>query len=197
VHVLAEVEDGQLDAPPYSYKFRRDILKVLLTQLGLRIPLRDILGLDWGSVRDYPDAEVLLRKAQAGSWDLGRIEKELRDTTTGNILVMLKKGDVASLMSLKARYADSWFIRNMIKLVVQLANYRALAAMGQEPRVIAETLDISNFKMRELEESAKAVTMDDLRILGERLVSLDRLSFTNPKLAADLLILRSGISIKR
>ena len=197
VHVVAEVEDGELDAPQYSYRFRRDILRTLLLQLNLRIPLRDLVSLDWGSIRDYPEIEVLLRKAQAGAWGLSKIEEALKDTTTGNILLMLKKGDSVDLLKLKSKYAESWLPRHLVKLVPQLATYRALVAMGQPGKSIAESLDIYNFKLRELEEAAKAVTMDDLSVLGQRLLMLDRVAMKSPRLASDLLVLRSGISIKR
>jgi len=197
VYVLAEVDDGELDTPAYSYRQRRGILKVLLTQLGLKVSLRDLLSLDWGSVRDYSEVEVILRKATAAGWGLEGIQKSLQEDSTGNILLMLKKGNLPELLRLKSKYSDNWFNRNASKIIPQLATYRALVTMGQSPTNIAETLGISTYKLRELEEASKAVTMNDLKVLGERVLALDRMSMKWPGPASDLLIMKSGISLKR
>lgn len=197
VYVVAEVDDGELEAPAYSYKVRRGILRALQAQLGLKITLRDLVGLDWASVRDYPEMESLLRKAALAGWTAEDLSKDLSANTVGNILLLIKKGGFQDLLSIKSRYSDVWMFRHLTKLVPQLATYRSLVVMGQQPNAIAECLGVSNFKLREFEEAAKAVSMDDLRILGERILALDRIFSRNPGVATDLLLLKSGISMKR
>lgn len=196
-YVVAEVDDGELEAPAYSYRMKRDLLKVLSAQLGLKIQLRELVTMDWGSVRDYPEVEVVLRKAAAAGWTVEQISEVLADYTTGNILLMLKKGNLPELLNLKSRYGEAWLHRHLIRLVPQMATYRSLVAMGQGPQAIGEELSLSNFKLREFEEAAKAVTMADLIVLAKRLIQLDRLALRKPGLASDLLVLKSGISIKR
>lgn len=197
VYVVAEVDDGELEAPGYSYKVRRGILRALHSQLGLRVTLRDLVGLDWASVRDYPEMESVLRKSFAAGWGLAELERELSSNTVGNILLLLKKGGFQDLLAIKGRYSEVWMYRHLTKLIPQLATYRSLVVMGQQPNAVSECLNVSTFKLKELEEAAKAVSMDDLRVLGERVVALDRIFSRNPSLAADLLLLKSGISIKR
>lgn len=197
VFVLAEVDDGELEAPAYSYRQKRGILKAVSSQLGLKVSLRDLVSLDWGGVRDYPEIEGILRKAAAAGWGLSQIEELLKGTTTGNTLLMLKKGNQTELLQLKAKYGDAWFTRNLTRLISQMATYRALVAMGQTPTAIAEELGLSNYRLREFEEAAKAVTMSDLKVLATRVLDLDRMGLKWPNLASDLLVLKSGISIKR
>lgn len=197
VYAVAEVDEGELEAPQYSYRQRRGALKVISQHLGYKIPLRDLLSLDWGSIRDYVDIEVLLRKAMIAGWGVDEIGEHLNASNIGNILLMLKKGNSLDILKMKAGYPDTWFPRHLVKIIPQLATYRALVTMGQGSAAIAEALGVSNYKLKELEEAAKAVSMSDLRTLGERVVQLDRMASRRPALAGDLLALRSGISIKR
>lgn len=197
VIVLAEVEDGELEAPPYSYKFRRQAVKIMAKHLGLMMSLRDLLSLDWGAIRDYSDIEVFLRKSVAAGWSLADMEKELSANQTGNILLLLKKGGLAEVLKVKEKYGDGWLSRHLTKLVPQLATYRSLVNMGQNEQACAEVLGVSNYRMKEFEEAAKAVTMADLKILAERLITLDRISLRHQRLGDDLIALRSGISLKR
>lgn len=197
VFVVAEVDDGELEAPIYSYKQRRGAIKVTLQHLGLKLPLRDLLSLDWGSARDYADIEVVLRKALAAGWGVDGVGKLLQGSQLGNILLLLKKGNLVELLNIKSKYSDGWLTRHVTKLVPQLATYRSLVAMGQSPSAIAESLGVSSYRMREFEEAAKAVNMADLKTLAERVIQLDRLSVRHSSLATDLLILKSGIALKR
>ena len=159
--------------------------------------MRDLLSLDWGGVRDYPEVESILRKAAAAGWGLDKIEQLLNGAATGNILLMLKKGNLMELLQLKARYGEGWINRHLTKLVTQMALYRSLVAMGQTSQAIAEEMGLSTYRVKELEEAAKSVTMVDLMTLASRIQSLDSMSLKWPGLAADLLVLRSGISLKR
>lgn len=195
--VIAEVDDGELETPPYSYKEKRNLLKVLKTQLGLLHSLRDLVNLDWGSVRDYPEVEVILRRALIAGWTTERLSKELVDAATGNILLLLRRGNLQDLMLLRIRYGPLWMVRHLTRTVSQLAVFRALTSMGQSQSSIGETLGLSRYKLMELDEAAKAVTNADLQVLGQRIVNLDRLVMTKQEFAADLLLLRSGISLKR
>lgn len=197
IFVIAEVDDGELEAPTYGYKQRRGAIKVIMTQLGLKLPLREMLALDWGSIRDYAELEVTLRKATIAGWGVDKIEKYLTTSTTGNILLMIKKGDLKSLLSLGDQYNDGWLTRHITKLIPQLATYKSLVAMGQTPQRIAEALEISNYRLRELEEASKSLTMVDLRTLAERVLVLDKMFMKHQELATELLVMRSGISIRR
>lgn len=197
VMVIAEVEDGELEAPIYSYRYRRQAVKIIAKHLGMMLSLRDLLSLDWGAIRDYGDIEVLLRKAVAAGWGIAEMERELATNQTGNILLLLKKGGLTDVLRVKDRYGDGWLSRHLTKLVPQLATYRSLVNMGQNEQACAEVLGVSNYRMREFEEAAKAVTMADLKTLAERLVTLDRIASRHQRLGDDLIALRSGISLKR
>lgn len=197
VFVLAEVDDGELEAPPYGYKVRRSFIKILCAQLGYKAPLREMVSLDWGGVRDYPELEVLVRKASVADWPVHRLGEELDMNAIGNVLLLLKKGNIPELLALKSKYTESWLFRFLMKAVPQLATYRSLVLMNQQPQAIAEVLGLSSYKLRELEEAAKAVSMSDLKVLGSRILELDKIFSKNPSLATDLLLMRSGISLKR
>lgn len=197
VYILAETEDGELETPLYSYKQRRGAIKMLMQHLGIKLSLREVLGLNWGSVRDYTDVEMVLRKAAAAGWGAAEIDEVLKEHGTGNILLMLKKGYLKDICDMKERYADGWIHKYMVRSIPQMATYRALVSMGQSANSIMDTLAVSNYKLRALEEAAQAVSTSDLKILATRVMELDGISLRNPRLAADLLVLKSGIALRR
>jgi hypothetical protein len=197
VHVLAEVDGGLLETPVFSFKVRRLAIKSIASHLGIKIPMRDLLALDWGGVRDYAEIEIILRRAEMAGWGVSEIGDVLSTSSSGNILLDLKKGNVADLIALSTKYGEGWFFRNMIKLIPQITVYKSLSLMGQSNSNIAEVLGVSNTRLRELEEAAKALSPQDLKVLAERVLSLDGMFFRRPTLATSLIILKSGISVRR
>lgn len=196
-YVVAEVDAGELEAPAFSYKMRRGILRILISHLKLRFSLRELLAQDWGGVRDYAEVEVILRRALAGEWSLIRLSEELQRAAGGNILLMLKKGSYTELLNFVERYGPSWVFRHIVRSITQLATYRAYSFMGQGPGSIAENMNLPGYRIRELEEAAKAVSMEDLKVLATRAVELDGMFARSPALGCQLMVLRSGISMRR
>lgn len=194
---VAETDDGELEAMPYSYRERRGILLVLVKQLQLPFSLRSLLSLDWSPVRDYPEIERWLRKAHAAGWEEEELGEKMKRGQIGNVLEMMKRGNIEECFEMRRRYGDAWFLRHCYRSIPQLAQLRALKALGQSDGQISEALDLSVHRVRELEEVARMIPTKDLRTLGETLVKNDRIFRRHTEKALDLLILRSPIGLKR
>lgn len=197
VYCVAETEEGELECPQFSYRERRAILWVLNKQLGLRHSLRALLALDWGAVRDYPEVEMWLRKALAGGWSEVELGEQLQRPDTGSLLVALKKGDLKDLFQARARYGDTWLVRYLAKTVTDAVVHRTMRMMGQTDAQIADALDSTPYKLRELEETNRVWTHFDLLKLAQLLIDRDRLLQSKTKLALDLLLLDNPLTLRR
>lgn len=197
VYCVAETEEGELECPAYSYRERRGILWVLNKQLGLRHSLRALLGLDWGVVRDYPEVEMWLRKAAAGGWTEAELGERLQRPETSNLLIALKKGDFKDLFYARSKYGDSWLVRYLGKTIVDAVVHRTMKVMGQTDAQIADALDSTPYKLRELEETNRTWTHQELLKLAKMLIEKDYQLQTRTKIALDLLLLANPLTLRR
>lgn len=194
---VAETDEGELEAPAYSYRERRGILWVLIKQMRLSFSLRLLLALDWSVVRDYPEIERWLRKAAAAGWAEQELGEKIKKEEIGNVLEMLKRGLVRECFEMRRRYGDAWFLKHCYRSIPQLAQLRALKALGQSDGQISEEMNLSLYRVRELDEVAKMIPTSDLRIVGELLIEKDKMFQRHREKALDLLILRSPIRLRR
>jgi len=197
--ILAETDDGELEAPPFSYRDRRDILKVLLLHLSLKLSLRSLLKMDWSECRDYADFEVVLRRAKILDWQesdlLARMEE--REEARESILLLLKRNQRLKLLELKQRYGSIWMMNQLIEGVVKTAHFKSLRLMGYEPDRVTREMDLSYYQAKELEEAASSLTKDDLKTLASRIIRMDRMKFRDRDLAMELLVLNTQIGFVR
>jgi len=198
-YILAETDDGEIEAPPYSFKMKRDILKILLLHLEVKLSLRGLLKLDWSKCRDYADYEVLLRRAKLLNWTEEDLEMRIqeREEERESILLLLKRNQKSKLLDLLQRYGPTWMLNQLTEGVVRTAHYKALKLMGYEPDRVAREMEVGWYQAKELEEAASSLTKEDLSILASRLIKLDRMAHRNRAMAVELLLLNTSIGFIR
>lgn len=196
-YLVAETDNGELKAEAYSYRLKRDALKVLTAQMGLKLSLRALLSLDWSGCRDLADFEVILRKAKVMGWTEEEIGLQLKGMEGGQILPHLKRSQFKEILNLLERYGAQWFQNHLTELLAQIAHYKALRSMGFDEEKAGKDLDVGYGRVKELEEASKLLTDDDLKRMIERLVSFDRLTDRNRQLGLELLLFNAPIRIKK
>ena len=196
-YVIAETDGGELEAPPYRFRNRRDVLRYLSTELRLGYSLRALIKMDWSGMRGYEDYETFLRKAKLLEWDEEEVARQLEATATTEILIDLKKGVHQTLLELAGRYADRWIYTRTTELLTDLMHWKAYAAMGYEGRRIQQEMDLSWYKAKELEEAARMWSIDDLKVMADRILDYDLLVQRRGRLAAELFLLRAPVSVQR
>lgn len=193
VYCVAETDDGTLSIPPYTQKTKKDILKTLIRQLDLNMGIRDLSSLDWTTCRDYPDFEIILRRAKILKWSEENIEEELNRLSYGHVLVDMKKANYKSVVSLVDRYGPLWMWSYLTGLVVDLIQLKSLKLMGYEDERITREMDLSRGRSTELFESHKTLTREEIISLGAKLFKYDLLFQRDKNLAMNL-VLFSGIT---
>jgi len=196
-YVLAETDGGWLKADSYVFWKRRDILRVLQQQLRLtELSLRTLINLDWSSMQNYEDYEILLRKAKVMDWSAETIGAHLRSMGQGNVLTALKRSAFEEIFTTIENQGSHWMTWRIINQLGSLMLYRALKVMGYDEMRIVRELDTSTSKVKELEETSRMLTTEDIKLLAERLVKLDRLMERNPDLGLSLFLLNAPIQVK-
>lgn len=207
--ILAETDAGELKAPPFSYKMKRDILRLLYQQLSLDyhkdgegrsiLTLRGLVKQDWSGFRSYEEFEPFLRRAKILGWSDEQLETELESTQGGNILTMVKKAQFKELFAMAERYGSTWMYGHLLEMLSELLHYRSLRTMGYDEQKCARELgaEIGYRKTKELEEANQMFSQSDLVSLTERVLNLDRLTIKNPGLGFAILCLNAPIRLKR
>jgi len=197
VYIVSETNDGQLMPESFSPRHKRLILKALQKSLAVRVSARDLINLDWSSLSSFEDFEVFLRRAKIFDWSAEDIEKNLQALQSGNILMMLKRASWEDLLALGNRYSLPWVYRQVQELLSQLISYKALRAMNVDEQKIQRDLDLSWYRAKELEEAHQVLTMEEVRVLSQRVVSLDFLSTFKPDVGIPIFLLNNPIALRR
>lgn len=195
VYVVAETDGGDYKAPAYSYRLRRDILKVLIQQLKLKLQLRPLVSLDWSSCRDYSDYESLLRKAKVMGWNEDQIGQELTESQSGPVLSLVKRSQFKEVFSMMGKYGPIWMQNHLQEVFVQTVHFKVLRMLGYDVERIQRDLEIGSMRLAELEEGARALSQEELVQLAERMVKLDWLIQRNRELGMSLLFLNAPFRI--
>lgn len=188
-YVLAETDGGQLTAPLYSYQQRRDILRLLLAQLNVSLSLRELLKLDWSSMRSYEEYEPLLRKARVMEWTEEDLAAELRILGSGNVLTLMKRRREREILEMTEKYGSRWMAGHVLSLLTEAIHYRALILMGYDEKKCGREMGLGWRRLKDLEEITKMLTLEDLDRLTERYLQLDHLIQRNPSLGMELFFL--------
>lgn len=197
-YVVAETDGGDLKAPVYNYRMRRDILKVLLQELRIKnLSLRPLVALDWSSCRDYGDYEVMLRKAKVMEWSEEEIGNQLVQFHSGPVLTMTKRSQFREVFSMIEKYGANWMVGHIQEVLMQTVHLKALKLLGYDEERATRELEVGYLRMQELEETARTLSREELIELAERLVKLDRLLVRNRDLGVGLLLLNAPIRISR
>lgn len=198
VCVIAETDGGELKAPPYSYRLRRDIIKVLIQQLRIRhLSLRPLIQLDWTSCRDYGDYEIVLRLARLMEWNEEQIDSYLVRSSSGPVFSLTKRGQFKDIFSMVDKYGASWMLSHIQEVLCQTAHLKALKLLGYDEERAGRDLEVGIYRMRELEETARVLSREDLEQMAQRLVGLDKLMQLNKELGLSLYLLNSPIRISK
>lgn len=192
VYCVAETDSGELKAPLYTQRMKRDILKSLIRQLDLSHSLRGLLKLDWATCRDYPDFEVVLRRANVLKWNESDLAEELSRVSYGHLLVDLKRADYRMVVSMVERYGAQWTWNHLTSLVNDLILLKAFKVMGYEDERIQREMDLSWSRSRELMESHRILTRDEVISLAKKMFVLDYL-FSRDREQALNIVIFSGI----
>lgn len=191
VFVVAETDDGELEADKPIYRNRRGILRVLLEELRLDLSLRELLKMDWSRCEDFAEYEVLLRRAKVLGWDEERIAKYLEDQSASSFLNALRAGKAKDLTLNIQRIGEEAVIPFLIKIISQTLHYNVLKMMGVDQERIERELGAGWRRVKELEDWSNAWSQQQLRLLAQRTVEFERKSLINLSLANDLLLLNS------
>ena len=197
-HILAETDKGELKTEPYHPRLRRDILKVLQGQLGMKnLSLRALLKNDWSSMRGYEDYESLLRKAKIMGWDEERIGKELAGTEREPMLVLMKRGRLKQLHEQTKDETPQITMRRLTEALADTIHYRILRRMGLEEQRAARELGAGWKRGQDLETTVKALTPEDTLTMTDRLIKWDPLIQRRPDLGRDLTMFGNPIGVRR
>jgi hypothetical protein len=196
-YLVAETDGGLLKAEQYSYRLKRDVLKMLTAQLNVKISLRDLMSLDWSFCREYADYEIFLRKAKIMGWSEKDMERSLKENESASILSLLKRSQFTELFALVEKYGASWMYNHLIEVLAQLIRFKALKAMGYEDDRAAKNLEIGWFRTKELIEGNKLLTYEEITKLVERMVKLDTLLMRRKELGISLYLLNSPIRLTK
>lgn len=198
VYVVAETDGGDLKAPSYSYRLRRDILKVLIQQLKVRnVQLRPLVGLDWSSCRDYGDYESILRMAKVMGWNEEQIGDQLMEFQSGPVLSLTKRSQFKEIFSMMGKYGPVWMQSHLQEILVQTVHFKVLRLLGYDNERIQRDLEIGPLRMAELEEGARSLSQEEMLQMAERMVRLDRLILRNRELGMSLLFLNAPFRLIR
>ena len=84
--IVAETDHGELTEDRLDKAGRRGILKILIQQMDLAYSLRALLKLDWTSMVNLADFEVILRRANILGWNEEQIGQYLEREGQKNLL---------------------------------------------------------------------------------------------------------------
>lgn len=197
-YIVAATDGGQLKAVAFRYKYRRDALKVLKVQLNLNhLSLRALLKLDWSVVRSFEEMEGILLKGKVMDWDEEKIGEQLEKMEMGQILLAMKRPYLPELYNTVRKYGRTWTYKHMVTLLGQLIHYKALRSMGYEDYRCEKEMEISYYRRKELEESSKTLTSEDIKLLCERMINLDWIITTKSEIGTDLYFLNSPIRVRK
>jgi hypothetical protein len=213
IYVIAEVDDGQLKTEGFgrAYNKRRDILKALTItvdtprilapgstgKFNLSYSLRELVKLDWSGVSRFEDFEPVLRKAQVMGWTEEEIGKSLETSDRGNLLTLIKRSDLKPVFDMIEKRGYLQIYSQLIQNLAEVIHYRSLRLMGLDEARVKREMDLRDWRANELEEVAKMITAEDLRLMAERVVKLDPLVQKLGPIGLQILILNSPIRVKR
>lgn len=196
-YICAEVDEGELDAPVYRYKNRRDILTVLVGLFKMKSisSKRALIGKDWTSLRSYEEIESLMRKAKIMSWNEDEIGDSLGRIQTGNLLASLKSAKIEEILGMIEKYGVAWGYNHIVSSLVELIQFKCLKGMGYDEKRCMKEMDLSWYRMEDLRKSDQMLTMEEVTILSKRVVGFHSLCQRNPSLGLELFILNSPVRV--
>jgi len=214
IYVVAEVDDGLLKTESFgrAYGKRRDALKALSVivdtprmmtagalpaKVSLNYSLRELVKLDWSGVAKFEEFEPILRKAQVMGWTEEEIGKGLETADRGNLLTLIKRSDLKPVFDMIERRGYQQIYNQLIQNLAEIIHYRSLRLMGLDEARVKREMDLRDWRANELEEVAKMITAEDLKLMAERVVKLDPLVQRLGDVGLQLLILNSPIRVKR
>lgn len=196
-YVLAEATGGELKTERYRYFERKDILRALLTVLGMKMSLRALLAGDWSAMLDYGDFEAVLRKAKAAGWTEEETVESLESGQRVPFLTGIKRGRFEDILRLVDLRGETFVFNAIQEAIVFVLRYKFLKLMGHDDDRILKELDLGRYRLRELVEEAAALTISELENLVKEVVSGDRLFTRNKSLGLDLVLLNSSVRLTR
>lgn len=205
-YVLAEVDDGDLNPENFSYKQRRNILKVLYMQLGLdqlrgerkqQLSLSKLIKLDWMGCSDYEDHEPYLLLAKEMGWTADQLGEYLGKSEPASPLRELKRGQVLPVLQEADLQGETWLANQLTRGLGDLVYWRTLRLQGADPDKVRKEMDLGWRRGEELEAVSKEMTADDIMSLVQRRMDLDYLFLRNPILAGNLFLLNAPTRLRR
>jgi len=195
-YVLAETDEGELSTKLGArYRVKRDVLKVLIGQMGSSLGLRGLLKLDWDM--EPEDFEPVLRRAKILGWDEENVADYLQESYEGNLMSLFMRGKHKELLLVARTIGFDVAWRRVIIRLTEIVHFKALYQMGNDPQRIGKELALGYRRLEETEESARMWNGDDLEVVARRLVYLDRMAMSHPEAALTLLVANSGVGMKR
>lgn len=200
--IVAETDNGDYAAVPFSYKEAKNFLRILMDLNRMRrsdFTLRGIISKDWGSKQSFEEIETLLNKAHLMKWTEEDLEAELTSSDWNNALTVLKRGTAAEINDFIHKFNPTWFLRRVTKNLSDLIYYRSLIQMGYEHDAVVKTLDLHprSLRARELEDVNKMYTNEDVTLIAERLLEMNNLTQRYPELGVELLSFNSPTRLRK
>lgn len=198
-YILAETDEADLKVEPFSYRSRRDLLKVLHAELKLsrELALSYLLKLDWSACTSYEEHEPILRRAALMDWTPEQLDDFLGKAETGTPLWELKGGQVLKVLNEVERMGPTWLPFQYTKGLADLISWRVLALQGADETKIRKELDIGYRKGQEIAQLNQALTATDVEALVRRRIELDPLFTRMPGTAAELFLLNAPTRLRK
>jgi hypothetical protein len=198
VYVLAETENAEVGVERYTYRSRRDILKILMRQLNIKgLSLRALLAKDWSAMSDFEDFEGFFRMARLMKWDVDQIGVQLEVRQRGNLLVLLKKGNLKELLELLDQKGPNWICRVLENSLGEVARFKAMQEMGWRDERVAREMGLGYYRAREVEGASSMLTFPEMEELVRGLVKWDSLMSRHLKTGLEMLLMKPGIGVRR
>lgn len=165
--IVAETDAGELEADTNILRDPRGLLKVLVKHIGGDWSVRELLKVDWTTLKGMEEIEPILRRAKILGWNEEEIAKSVKGQDYKELLQDLKRGKMKDLCQEIDKHGPQAMASRLTRLISQTMHTKILHAMGVDTMRIEKELGTSRGRTRELEEAAKALTPSDLTQLAE------------------------------
>lgn len=197
-YVLAETDGGLLRAERCRMEAPRDLLRVLIDQLGIKtLKLGRLLKQDWTGLRGPEEFEPILRRAAIMGWDEEETGRFLKGVEFRGLLTKLKRSDLKGVFELISIRGATWTKNHLFVCLAQLLHYRVLIEMGYDGFRAAKDLGIGYYRREDLEQAIKMIPPEEIVSLCRRAVELDFLMMRNEELGLSLFFLNNPIRVRR
>lgn len=195
----ADTKEAYLRPEPYRNAVpRNNHIKILSDILDLPFSVASLTKLDWSGATHYAEIEAILRTAKAAGWTLDQLRAQCNGQERAKFLSSIGSGDCRGLFEMIQRIGARSALRLYVENILRASQYAEMKSRGLQPAVIADSMGISMWRLGEIANDVRGLSVRDVDELRRRLVACtskwmsDTGGMYNDELALDWLLLTSG-----